>query len=261
MEQNIKLSELIFFIPARSGSTRIKNKNLKNFKGKTLLENKINICKKTKIGDVIVSTDSQKIANIAKRSGAIILGLRPKKLSTSKSSMISSILYTLKEIKKKKIKCPKYIAITPITNPLLERKTIINVSKKLKKFKKFNSITSICKSSVDPFNLIKNTKNKIKFDIFKYKNKSFRSFERSQDKPTFFKITSSIQITKTSYFKKFEKNNISSINEKPIDIKSCTFYETSYLESFDINKKKDLIFLKLFENNKNKFKNIIEQNS
>ena len=131
MEQNIKLSELIFFIPARSGSTRIKNKNLKNFKGKTLLENKINICKKTKIGDVIVSTDSQKIAKIAKRSGALILGLRPKKLSTSKSSMISSILYTLKEIKKKKIKSPKYIAIT-ITNPLLERKTIINVSKKLK---------------------------------------------------------------------------------------------------------------------------------
>ena len=44
MEKNIKLSELVFFIPARSGSSRIKNKNLSILGiGKTISYNKNNL--------------------------------------------------------------------------------------------------------------------------------------------------------------------------------------------------------------------------
>ena len=57
----------VFLIPARSGSTRIKNKNLKKINNKSILVNKIENCLKTNIGDVFVSTDSIKIANISKK--------------------------------------------------------------------------------------------------------------------------------------------------------------------------------------------------
>ena len=98
----------VFLIPARSGSTRIKNKNLKKINNKSILVNKIENCLKTNIGDVFVSTDSIKIANISKKNGAKILGIRPKKLSTSNSSMLSVVINFLIEYKKNFIKFPHF---------------------------------------------------------------------------------------------------------------------------------------------------------
>ena len=51
----------IIFIPARVGSTRVKNKNIQKIGSETLLSRKIKICLMAKIGDVIVSTNSPKI--------------------------------------------------------------------------------------------------------------------------------------------------------------------------------------------------------
>ena len=82
----------IFFIPARGGSTRVKNKNLKKIDRTSILAKKIKNCLATKLGKVYVSTDSKKIAQISTNNGANILDLRPKSLSTSKSSMLSSII-------------------------------------------------------------------------------------------------------------------------------------------------------------------------
>ena len=107
----------VFLIPARGGSTRIKNKNLKKINNKSILVNKIENCLRTNIGNVFVSTDSIKIANISKKNGAKILGIRPKKLSTSNSSMLSVVINFLIEYKKKFHKIPTFLIIAPATNP------------------------------------------------------------------------------------------------------------------------------------------------
>ena len=55
----------IAIIPARSGSTRIKNKNIKKFHGKPLISYCLSEIKKSKMFDKIhISTDSNKIANL-----------------------------------------------------------------------------------------------------------------------------------------------------------------------------------------------------
>ena len=67
-------------IPARSGSKRIKNKNIKKFFGKPLIYYSIKLAlKNKKFNKVIVSTDSKKIARIAKKLGASVPFLRSKK--------------------------------------------------------------------------------------------------------------------------------------------------------------------------------------
>ncbi len=72
----------IAIIPARSGSKRIKNKNIKLFYGQPIISWSILEALKSKIFDkVIVSTDSPKIANIAEKYGAEIPFLRKKKLA------------------------------------------------------------------------------------------------------------------------------------------------------------------------------------
>ena len=64
----------ICIIPARKGSKRIKNKNIKLFAGKPLISYIIQIAKKSKLfSRIIVSTDSKKIANIAKKNGAEVI--------------------------------------------------------------------------------------------------------------------------------------------------------------------------------------------
>ena len=55
-------------IPARAGSQRVKNKNLKSFAGTTLLEIKIETLKKVQgIDEIIVSSDSDETLIIAKQ--------------------------------------------------------------------------------------------------------------------------------------------------------------------------------------------------
>ena len=69
----------IAIIPARSGSKRIKNKNIKLFFGKPLIYYAITAAIKSDVFDkIIVSSDSKKILNIANKYGASTPFLRPK---------------------------------------------------------------------------------------------------------------------------------------------------------------------------------------
>ena len=61
----------IAIIPARAGSKRIKNKNLKEFYGKPIIAWSIEEAIKSKCFDeVVVSTDSPSIAEVAIKYGA-----------------------------------------------------------------------------------------------------------------------------------------------------------------------------------------------
>ncbi len=76
--------KIIAIIPAKGNSERVPNKNIKKFCGKPLIAWAILNAKKSKLLDrIIVSTDSPKIAKIAKKYGAEVPFLRPKELATS----------------------------------------------------------------------------------------------------------------------------------------------------------------------------------
>ncbi len=124
----------ICIIPARSGSKRIKNKNIKNFFGKPIIYWAIKAALKSKcFSKIIVSSDSDKILNISKRYGAAQNELRPKKLSKDKSSMDDAIKYEiLKENKKKPV---DNVCCIVATSPLIDPKDIKNSFKILKQNK------------------------------------------------------------------------------------------------------------------------------
>lgn len=72
----------IAIIPARGGSKRIPKKNIKDFLGKPIIEYSITTALKSGLFDrVIVSTDSEEIAEIAKAAGAKVPHLRSAKNS------------------------------------------------------------------------------------------------------------------------------------------------------------------------------------
>ena len=100
-------SNILAITLARGGSKAVKNKNIKKINGKPLIFYTISEAKKSKyINDYIVSTDSIKIAKIAKKFGALTPFLRPKKFSTDKASSVDALIHATKfmeKIKKKKI--------------------------------------------------------------------------------------------------------------------------------------------------------------
>lgn len=82
----------IAIIPARAGSKRIKNKNLKNFNGKPIIAWSIEEAIKSKCFDeVIVSTDSQSIAEVAKKYGAKVPFLRAANLSDDHAGLLDVV--------------------------------------------------------------------------------------------------------------------------------------------------------------------------
>ena len=92
----------ICIIPARSGSKRIKKKNIKNFFGKPIIYWTIKAAQKSKCFDkIIVSSDEDKILNIAKKYGATKFK-RSKKLSNDHVSVHDVIQDVVLELKKKK---------------------------------------------------------------------------------------------------------------------------------------------------------------
>lgn len=69
-------------IPARGGSKRIPGKNIRPFCNQPLIAYSIDVAKKSGLFDkIIVSTDSEEIAEVAHRFGADVPFLRPEHLS------------------------------------------------------------------------------------------------------------------------------------------------------------------------------------
>ena len=74
--------KILCIIPARSGSKGIRNKNIKKLKGHPLLAYSIFQARQSKYKmKIIVSTDSQEYAEIAKTYGAEVPFLRPSEIS------------------------------------------------------------------------------------------------------------------------------------------------------------------------------------
>ena len=89
----------ICVIPARGGSKRIPRKNIKEFCGKPMISYPITAALKSGLfGKVIVSTDDEEIADMARSFGAEIGELRPKNLSDDYVSTDDVMAYEAKKL-------------------------------------------------------------------------------------------------------------------------------------------------------------------
>ena len=90
----------IAIITARGGSKRIPKKNIKDFLGKPIIKYSIEAAISSGIFDeVMVSTDSQEIAQIALKCGAKVPFLRSEKNSDDYSTTADVILEVLESYK------------------------------------------------------------------------------------------------------------------------------------------------------------------
>lgn len=112
-------------IPARSGSKRLPNKNIKELCGKPLIAWSIEAGLQSKyIDNIVVSTDSQEYANIAQKYGAEVPFLRPSNISLDTSSSFEVISHTINFYKEHFQKEFDYVVLLQPTSPLRDGKLI-----------------------------------------------------------------------------------------------------------------------------------------
>lgn len=182
-------------IPARSGSKGLPNKNIKNLCGKPLMAWSIEAGLQSRyIDEVVVSTDSEEYAKIAREYGAQIPFLRPMELSLDTSTTFDSIKHTIDFYKSQLNKTFDYIVLLEPTSPLREVKDIDQAIEMLFLNQNVEAIVGICKTeSQNPAFLINLTHTNI---IEGYTNKNFKPIRRQEIEDVYF-FEGTIYISKT----------------------------------------------------------------
>ncbi|MCE9611231.1 MAG: acylneuraminate cytidylyltransferase family protein [Chthoniobacter sp.] len=90
----------IALIPARSGSKRVVDKNIRELAGHPMLAYTIAAARQSGVfAKVVVSTDSEHYADIARRYGAEVPFLRPAEIAGDKSADIEWVESTLRQLR------------------------------------------------------------------------------------------------------------------------------------------------------------------
>ncbi|MDC1332889.1 acylneuraminate cytidylyltransferase family protein [Gammaproteobacteria bacterium] len=150
-------------ICARGGSKGVPNKNIKLLNGIPLITYTIQQAIQSKLfSKVVVSTDSQKIANVALAAGAECWFLRPKYLSLDKASKLDAIRHAVSKAESKFNTSYDFVFDLDATSPL---RKVSDIKKAFKCFlgsKASNLITATPARKNPYFNMIEYSGTEIK---------------------------------------------------------------------------------------------------
>ena len=192
----IKKKKLICIIPARKGSKGLKNKNIKRLNNVPLIAWTILLAKKCKlIDDIIVSTDCTKISKIAKRYGAKVPFIRPKKFATDKASSFNVLKHAINFFAKKNI-FYDYVLLLEPTSPLRDLNDVNFCIKKVLN-KKIDTLVSVSESINQHPSFLYHLNNKNYLKPY-FKSSKKKLYVRRQDLKPLFYLEGSIYISKVS---------------------------------------------------------------
>ena len=127
---------ILAIIPARSGSKGVPGKNIKLLGGKPLIHYTIaSAIKASLLNDIIVSTDTREIANVAAQAGVEVPFLRPQDLASDTSSSVDVVIHVVNELAAKGKNYDAICLLQP-TTPFRQNGFI---DKAIEKFKKANT--------------------------------------------------------------------------------------------------------------------------
>lgn len=114
-------SEPVCIIPARGGSKRIPDKNIRDFAGRPMIAHAIDIARRSRqFGRIVVSTDSDRIAAVATAHGAEAPFRRPAELSGDTASTMAVLAHAVAWLRTdgwSGEECCALYATTPLLRP------------------------------------------------------------------------------------------------------------------------------------------------
>jgi CMP-N,N'-diacetyllegionaminic acid synthase len=223
-------------ICARSGSKGLENKNIRLLLGKPLMAYSIISALKSELFDVVaVSSDSEKILEIARQWRADYLIKRPLELSKDTSAKIPAIVHCLLEVEKMTGDTFDTIVDLDVTSPLRYVSDIINVVESLES-KCISNVVSGTYSKYSPYFNMVEIDDKGSLSLCKnYENPIFRR----QDAPVCYQLNASVYAWKREYLLK---------NKRVLLDKDTFLYVMPQERSIDIDDELDFLFVEFLLN-------------
>ena len=230
---------ILVTICARGGSKRVKDKNIREINGKPLISYAIDLAKQWgRAKRIVCSTDSEKIAEIAKKYGAEVPFIRSAYLSTGSTGKIEVIRDALVNCEKKYGEKYDIVVDLDITNPLKTKKDLDNC---LRIFRKKNPevLFSVVKARRNPY-----------FNMVELNDKGFAEISkkpenfilRSQDTPKVYDLNASIYF----YNRRFLLNPK---NKFVLQSKKAGIYVMNDICGADIDSEEDLKYIEFLLKN------------
>jgi len=146
--------KILGFIPARGGSKRIPKKNIELLNGNPLIAYTIEAAKKSKcINRIVVSTDSEEIALVAKQYGAEVPFLRPKDISKAHSTEMEFFEHALDWLAENENYEPDLIVLLYPTSPFRKPESIDKAIEKMLAYPEADSLRSVRLCSEHPYKM------------------------------------------------------------------------------------------------------------
>lgn len=224
---------ILTIIPARCGSKGIKDKNIIDVCGKPLIsysiEQALNLKNKDLVDTVLVSTDCDKIADIAKEYGAEVPFLRPQEISSDKAKSIEFYLHAIEFYEKSGIFFDAVLLLQP-TSPLRDELILENSINLFKKNDNKSLISVYKEEYINDLVMYRDINDKEIEPLNNLHNKGVRR----QDHGSIYVRNGSIYISDINFI----KENGLIISDKPL------FIEMSKGQSVNVDTMEDLKLLR-----------------
>ena len=187
--------KLLALVPARGGSKRVPNKNIRELGGKPLISWTIEAARHVpELADVLVSTDSPAIARAAEAAGAMVPWLRPAELATDTATSLAVCMHALEWYERERGPVDGLLLLQP-TSPFRSTASIRRAIERFRAHPKrsvvsFSAAEShpmwcyrVCGDAIEPF------------------IESGEKSTRSQDLPPAYVINGALYIASPAYLK------------------------------------------------------------
>jgi CMP-N,N'-diacetyllegionaminic acid synthase len=224
------MNNILCTICARGGSKGVKNKNIKNINGIPLIAYTIEQAKASKLFEhIVISTDNDNIAKIAKEHGAEVFFKRSDELASDTAGKLDVIRDAFVQSEEYYHKQFDYLIDLDATAPLRDVKDIIKSFKQFIKNNNDNLITAMPSRRSPYFNMVEEAKNG-KVYLSKVLDDAI---VRRQDAPKSYDMNASIYIWKRKTI----------LNEKSIFLENTGLYIMPEERSIDIDTELDYKFV------------------
>lgn len=213
-------------VTARGGSKRLPGKNIKTLAGKPLIAYAVEAMRGSTLLDrIIVSTDDEDIARIAKEYGADVPFMRPRELAEDLTPHLPVMQHAVAEMEKHG-KRPDLIVLVQPTSPFVQTQDIDLAIKKLVD-NGANSCVSVCAVSERPEHMY-HLKKGASFPLIKQESRE----TTDQTLPHYVRINGAVYVTRYDTLMK---------QGKIVDDKNNSMIEMPRSRSIDINESIDFI--------------------
>ncbi|MBU0633191.1 acylneuraminate cytidylyltransferase family protein [bacterium] len=224
------MKNVLCTICARGGSKGVKNKNIKVLNAKPLIAYTIEQAKASGLFEhVVISTDSDEIAEIAKKYGAEVFFKRSAEMASDTAGKLDVIRDAFVRSEEHYGKSFEYLIDLDATAPLRSVEDIVNSLKQFIENDNENLITAMPSRRSPYFNLVEVDKNG-KVELSK---KLESSVVRRQDAPKSYDMNASIYIWKRDTI----------LNEKSLFLEKTGLYVMPEERSIDIDNELDFEFV------------------